>query len=365
MSSSPPSPSESDWPSELGCYVVERPVTSRAARGRDLRGRPVWLHWSPCEPDADELCGAEREYLSLSVNPARAVPEVRDLVRVAGRCWTVTEVIDGLSLAQVVAEGQTIDVSRVAADVLAALRRAHAAGWVHGDVKPANVMLRPDGHAVLVDWELAARVGRPAFPGSLGYAPPHAWEGGYHAETRNDTYALAVLLAELRDGERLFDGDRSTVTEAQRAYAFASRRDADELVAAVFAAADAGVGTEAVDLPLDASLLDMRMDHVLRLSVRGAASSIVAAVRRGDIARARWRRTRWCSTPRSSRSRVAGASTSSAGMRTQRVGTSPGGSRCVATGVSSSPGASLVPSAGRRPRSSRARLRPMAWVPGS
>ncbi len=275
-SSPPPDPVE---PITLGCYAVERQITVAAALGIDFQGRRVWLKASEC--DGEALCGAEREYQALCVNPSSTVPEVFDLVREVGRCWSVTEFFEGRSLAEAMEDGVEFDVERFARDLLAGLLRSHAAGWVHGDVKPSNVLLRNDGAAVLVDWELATRMGKPAPPGTLGYAPPEAWEGGYCARPENDVYALAVLLTQLLRGERLFAGSRAEVVQAQAAHRFAEAEGRSDLLRAIFEAADRR-SVEALTLPSLAEL-DVRTEHAIRIVCRGLASAQLAQMPSGTI----------------------------------------------------------------------------------
>jgi serine/threonine protein kinase len=87
------------------------------------------------------------------------------------------EYVPGRTLRQVVQEKGPLpvgDAARVFADVAAALAHVHARGLVHRDVKPGNVMLRPDGRAVLLDFGLALAPGEPlpadpAVAGGRGY----------------------------------------------------------------------------------------------------------------------------------------------------------------------------------------------------
>ncbi|MEV7616792.1 serine/threonine-protein kinase [Streptomyces sp. NPDC089799] len=71
--------------------------------------------------------------------------------------WIVMELVQGGSLHDRLAQGPlpVDEVVRIGLDVLSALRAAHAAGVHHRDVKPANVLLRPDGSAVLTDFGIA------------------------------------------------------------------------------------------------------------------------------------------------------------------------------------------------------------------
>ncbi|MFC8711419.1 serine/threonine-protein kinase [Streptomyces sp. NPDC057197] len=72
--------------------------------------------------------------------------------------WLVMELVTGGSLADRLARGpmEPREAARLGRDVLAALRAAHEAGVEHRDVKPANVLLRPDGRPVLTDFGIAA-----------------------------------------------------------------------------------------------------------------------------------------------------------------------------------------------------------------
>lgn len=76
--------------------------------------------------------------------------------------WLVMELVPGGSLADRLDQGTRMEPregARIGRQVLAALRTAHAAGICHRDVKPANVLLRPDGTAVLTDFGIAALQG--------------------------------------------------------------------------------------------------------------------------------------------------------------------------------------------------------------
>ncbi|WP_275892624.1 serine/threonine-protein kinase [Streptomyces tsukubensis] len=72
--------------------------------------------------------------------------------------WLVMELVTGGSLADLLARGpmDPAAAARLGREVLAALGAAHAAGIQHRDVKPANVLLRPDGRPVLTDFGIAA-----------------------------------------------------------------------------------------------------------------------------------------------------------------------------------------------------------------
>ncbi|MEZ6187834.1 MAG: serine/threonine-protein kinase [Planctomycetota bacterium] len=86
-----------------------------------------------------------------------------------------------------------------AGDLLAALEVVHRAGWVHLDLKPANVLVG-EGGPVLLDFALAARAGEVAARGTPGYAAPEVL-AGWPVDRRADLYGLGALLVHALQGE--------------------------------------------------------------------------------------------------------------------------------------------------------------------
>ena len=79
-----------------------------------------------------------------------------------------------------------------------ALARVHGSGWVHHDVKPANVLLTAQGAPMLGDFGTARRVGEPSPPGSPGYVSPERL-AGRASDPRDDVYGFGRVLAEALD----------------------------------------------------------------------------------------------------------------------------------------------------------------------
>ncbi len=80
----------------------------------------------------------------------------------------------------------------------AALARVHAAGWVHHDVKPANVLLVDEATPVLTDFGIARKIGEPSPAGSMGYISPERMKGR-PSDPRDDVYGFGRLLEDVLD----------------------------------------------------------------------------------------------------------------------------------------------------------------------
>jgi serine/threonine protein kinase len=101
---------------------------------------------------------------------------------------------------------------RVARDVAAALEHAHSQGVVHRDVKPSNVLVRPDGRALLFDFGLAHVTDQPTltrsgdFAGTPYAVAPEQVDSRRGAiEARTDVWGLGVVLYELLTLRRPFE----------------------------------------------------------------------------------------------------------------------------------------------------------------
>jgi len=115
--------------------------------------------------------------------------------------WIVMELVRGTSLDARLRDGALTpaEAARIGRDVLAALRAAHAAGILHRDVKPGNVLLRADGGAVLTDFGIAALhdstqlTATGELIGSPEYIAPERLRGD-ETQTASDFWSLAMLL---------------------------------------------------------------------------------------------------------------------------------------------------------------------------
>ncbi|MFJ2593522.1 serine/threonine-protein kinase [Streptomyces erythrochromogenes] len=162
----------------------------------------------------------EREAWAAARIPDRNVVTVHDVVMEDERPWIVMELIRGQSLADLLrAEGPLTPrhAAHIGAEVLSALRAAHAVGVEHRDVKPANVLLAEDGRVVLSDFGIAMVEGSTALTmtgevvGSPEYLPPER-ALGRPSGPESDLWSLGVMLYAAVEGISPFRQDTALST---------------------------------------------------------------------------------------------------------------------------------------------------------
>ncbi|MFE3498829.1 serine/threonine-protein kinase [Kitasatospora sp. NPDC059160] len=122
--------------------------------------------------------------------------------------WLVMELVTGGSLHERLARGPMtpLEAARLGRGVLSALSAAHAAGIQHRDVKPGNVLLRPDGTPVLTDFGIAALSEAPsltttgALIGSPEYIAPERVRGE-EGNPASDLWSLGLMLYVAVEGQ--------------------------------------------------------------------------------------------------------------------------------------------------------------------
>ena len=167
-------------------------------------------------PDADDAFRArfadEARRAAAVVHPN--VVTVFDEGREGADAFMVMELVPGKTLREIVAERGPLpahEVARLIRQIAGALDAAHAAGVVHCDVKPANVIVDPKGVAKLTDFGIA-RAARDRdeqeLLGTARYIAPERVEGG-PVTARTDVYGLGLVAYELLTGRPAFDGATS------------------------------------------------------------------------------------------------------------------------------------------------------------
>src|SRR5579862_7910904 len=193
------------------------------ANGRTLAFKV--LASSAGEPEIEALV---REATALSGLEGLGVPRVVAFGALpSGRRYMVRELVEGRSLDDLLQQsdgGGWLEAIATACDQLTVV---HRAGLLHGDLKPANVIVGPDGRGTLVDLGLAApwREGGSAAQGlTPKYAAPELFQGD-PLTVRAEVYALGVTLAEgLTRGARAAGLDAATQAAMSRVAARATEK---------------------------------------------------------------------------------------------------------------------------------------------
>jgi eukaryotic-like serine/threonine-protein kinase len=151
------------------------------------------------------IANFEQEAAMLATLSHQAIPKIFDFFADGGLVYLVLEFIEGENLESVidnsakpVPESTMVDWALQILNVLSYLHDHEPEPIVFRDMKPSNIMLRPDGRVALIDFGIA-RTFQPLQKGTMigteGYAPPEQYRG--IAEPRGDLYALGATLHHL------------------------------------------------------------------------------------------------------------------------------------------------------------------------
>ena len=173
------------------------------------------------EQQAERLRRAEREARNtVRLRDQPGIVTVHDVVVEDGVPWIVMQLVAGRSLAEHLREHGPLSVentAKVADTLLHALSAAHAAGIVHRDVKPANVLLADDGRVLLTDFGIAQHetdtslTMTGAIVGSAEYMAPERTRGA-DSGPPGDLFSLGVTLYHAVEGVSPFRRDTPTAT---------------------------------------------------------------------------------------------------------------------------------------------------------
>ncbi len=190
--------------------------TAKVYRGWDTRlARPVALKFlRPDRVSADRIARLLHEGRMLARLTDPSVVRIYQILEWHGTVCLVMEFVEGDTLRARLNGGgltrpEALLVTRAVAQAVVAL---HAAGLMHCDLKPANVMLGKDGRPRLVDFGLAARLNRAAQGGTPLYMAPEQWRGDTQ-QGAADVWALGLLLIELMTGKPALSGDMASLRE--------------------------------------------------------------------------------------------------------------------------------------------------------
>ncbi|NUR59101.1 MAG: protein kinase [Catenulispora sp.] len=149
-----------------------------------------------------------------------AVVTVFDVVHDNGSVYIVMELVEAPTLAELVRRSGPLApeaAAEIGRQVLSALEAAHAAGIVHRDVKPSNIMVGPTGRAKLTDFGIAQAADDPtltktgAVIGSPAYLAPERLSG-QEASPASDIWSLGATLFFAIEGHAAFERDTTAAT---------------------------------------------------------------------------------------------------------------------------------------------------------
>ncbi|MER7545225.1 serine/threonine-protein kinase [Spirillospora sp. NPDC127506] len=190
---------------ELGRGAQGRVALARHAAS----GTPVAIKYLPAGagPAARDAFRNEARMLGRVDDPH--VARLYRLVEHEDGAALIMEAVEGVSLKRILAEHGALGPEAallVLKGSLRGLAAAHAAGVVHRDYKPANVVVRADGLSKLIDFGIAVWTGEGGRSGTPVYMAPEQWRGE-PAAPATDVYAATCVFYECVTGERPYRAD--------------------------------------------------------------------------------------------------------------------------------------------------------------
>jgi len=194
------------------------------------------------------------EARTLAAMSAPNIVAVHDFMETNGTGYMVMELIEGRSLALILDRDGPMRAERllpITRQLLSGLEAVHARGYLHRDIKPGNILIRPNAQPVLVDFG-AARISRRSGTHAMtsvytpGYAPAEQYAADGEQGPWTDIYALAATLYEAITGWP--PPDATTRLLADRMVP-ATQSGAGKYPASFLAGIDAGLGLRKEDRP--------------------------------------------------------------------------------------------------------------------
>jgi len=305
----------------LGCGA-----TSRVDKARDtVLGRTVALKTlvhSFGAPTEQKQFLREAQIVSQLSHPA--IVNLYDVgIEDGNVAYLVMEYVPGKTLQQVLAESTgPMPIARACAwisDLAGALHRAHRSGVIHGDIKPANILVTEDGKVKLSDFGIARFATQVSGSGKMMGTPAYLSPEqilGEPQNTRSDLFSLGIVLYQMVTGVAPFDGSSVSavcaqilqaepVPPSQRNPAVSAELDRIVLRCLAKTSADRYPSAEAFATSLDAFVrhggnavgANVNVASVVAVGATGSGLTSISGEANGNSSDAQRRKSGWMSRP--------------------------------------------------------------------
>lgn len=241
------------------------------------------------DPGFLERFRAEARHAAL-VNH-EGIANVFDYGEEDGSAYLVMELVPGEALSAIIERERVLSTDRVldiVAQTALALQAAHAAGLVHRDIKPGNLLITPDGRVKITDFGIARIADQVPLTatgqvmGTVQYLSPEQ-ASGHSASPSTDIYSLGIVAYEMLAGRRPFTG------ESQVAIAMAQINESPpelpvSIAEPVRNLVYASIAKAPSDRPASAAHLARAAQSLRRGDVAAAASAVPGIVGPGSLA---------------------------------------------------------------------------------
>ncbi|UBU15626.1 serine/threonine-protein kinase [Nonomuraea gerenzanensis] len=198
-------------PTEVAEYRLTGRLTAQVFTGRSRSGEPVLVRLLPPEMEPEPFLRAMEPLRGVS---AVGTAQILGAGVFGEQAYLVTEFVDGPALKDVGGTFDGVGLYRLAAGTITALVAIHQAGLAHGDIRPGNVLLGPDGPRVIdagLEQAMAAASVSTRKVAVPAYTAPERLRGG-EAGAAADVFSWAATMVFAVSGASPFEGGSMSAT---------------------------------------------------------------------------------------------------------------------------------------------------------
>lgn len=178
-------------------------LIGKGAFGTVFRAREDGLgRWVALKEVPHGDAAARDEAQALAAAPLACLPAIHGIQSGRRSDWIAMEYVHGVSMRDAISQGlDPLEAAALAVETVRSLSVLHRSGRAHGDLKPENLIVEPDGRVRLVDLGMATAATESVQGGSVGYIAPE--RGTPRCDPRRaDLWSLGVVLHEILVGVR-------------------------------------------------------------------------------------------------------------------------------------------------------------------